>query len=110
MPLLRSCVQLLLLHSYKDVAPTGQIFVRATVVRMGETAVLPKKRPLGILLELLYSFYQARSSSRLEHGPLKAGVRFEPVGTPLEQNAVALCRPKRQRLARPCHFYCPPPS
>ena len=55
MPLLRSCVQLLLLHSYKDVAPTGQIFVRATVVRMGETAVLPKKRPLGILLELLNS-------------------------------------------------------
>jgi hypothetical protein len=38
---------------------------------MADKAVL-ERRPLGILPELLYSLHSARSSSRLEHGPLKA--------------------------------------
>jgi hypothetical protein len=48
--------------------------VPGTQHRMGDKAVAQQRR-LGILLELLYFFHLARSSSRLGHGPFKAGAR-----------------------------------
>ena len=49
--------------------------------RMGDKAVAQQRR-LGILLELLYFFHLACSSSRLGHGPLKAVI------SPLEDESV----------------------
>jgi hypothetical protein len=48
---------------------------RARKTAHGRQSGPPNQVPSGILLELRYFFHQARSSSRLGHGPLKAGAR-----------------------------------